>query len=620
MNISPISDVHPSESQLRPVLSDASVDLLQRLKEINTNYFWSNRTLANQLKEVKPIELNKILNCYFLEMVEENCIQDPVQFLDRLADIIPFESLQEAVKDNVEDALKEAQGMLEEAQFYLQMSKEKTSPGIRVRLVAILDGIISIIESIITAFGIGDFFKPAESDLHADFKSQKIMMLMSLFSMITTTILPLLGAATGGLIIGGTLLAIAALSAIWPWIKPKPIHLPANAENWTKQVQSKSFVAQGRKESLDEIAAILKMNRHAILVGPSRVGKSLTAKAFAQAIERGDYPELKGKTVFRINTTDLLDQQASLLGGGNNILNKISAAMGRHRNEIILVLDEIHMACKNDEKIADQLKTFLDEGGEFPHVIGITTEKEYDAHVKENHAFSLRFDRVNIKNTSPDETLKILSDHLLRNSSKPIIQEGVLNNIYDKSCEVEDAPQPAASLKLLKQCIHRTEKTQQSQTEKKITKISNKILSLRSQAAASRGRKKEAGTQIAKLKQEMAELQEALNKEKKELDKLFKSKELLDRVTKETYSLVLKISATAQTALNSKTEKQLKMFLFLHEFLYRSLESHIRGTSEKLGMKMIIDQNLIEEDEAVAANEEPATDGENALLEDLLAS
>src|SRR5205085_1295374 len=151
-------------------------------------------------------------------------------------------------------------------------------------------------------------------------------------------------------------------------IKPKTTHLPANAENWTKQVQNGGFVAQGRKESLDEIANIIKMNRHAILVGPSRVGKSLTAKAFAQAVERGDYPELKGKVVFRINTTDIVGQKASFLGGGNNILNKISAAMGRHRDDIILVLDEIHMACKNNEKIADQLKTFLDEAGEFPHV------------------------------------------------------------------------------------------------------------------------------------------------------------------------------------------------------------------------------------------------------------
>ena len=597
MNVFPINDgVHALQHVPKIVLSKESADILQRLKKINAGYFFRpDSVLVNKLKVVEPVELTKVLKCFFMEMVQEDRITDPVKFLDRLATVIPLAKMQEAVKDDVEDALKEAKGMFEEAKLYLQMTNGNTSPSIRARLSSVLDGIISVIESIITAFGIGDFFKPAESDIHADFKSQKIMMLLSLFSMITTMILPILGAATGGLIIGGTLLGIAALSAIWPFIKPKTTHLPANAENWTKQVQNGGFVAQGRKESLDEIANIIKMNRHAILVGPSRVGKSLTAKAFAQAVERGDYPELKGKVVFRINTTDIVGQKASFLGGGNNILNKISTAMGRHRDDIILVLDEIHMACKNNEKIADQLKTFLDENGEFPHVIGITTEEEYDTHVKDNNAFSLRFDRVDIENTSQDETMRILGDTLLRSRSKPLIKEGALDQIYDKSCEVEDAPQPAASLKLLKRCINRTEKTQKSPTEKKIIEVSNKILSLRSQAAASRGRKKEAKVQIAELEKQISELQEALHKEKKELDKLFKSKDLLDRVTKETYSSVLKISAIAQKTLNSKNEKQLKMFLLLHEFLGRSLESHIEGTAEALGVKAVIDEELIDE-------------------------
>ena len=162
-----------------------------------------------------------------------------------------------------------------------------------------------------------------------------------------------------------------------------------------------NFLAQGRKESLDEMANIIKMNRHPILIGSSYVGKTLTAKAFALAIERGDYPELKGKIVFRINTADLISQKAEI-----NILNKISEMMGRHRQDIILVLDDIHLAYKNNEKIAEQLKLFLDENGAFPHVIGITTNKEYDNYIKDNNHFSLRFDRVNIENTSQNETLK----------------------------------------------------------------------------------------------------------------------------------------------------------------------------------------------------------------------
>lgn len=447
-----------------------------------------------------------------------------------------------------------------------------------------------MIESIVTAFGIGDFFKPAESDLHADFKSNKIMMLLSLFSMITTMILPILGAATGGLIIGGTLLAIAALSVIWPWIKPMPRHLPANAENWTAPTLH-GGVTQGRKESIDEIANILKMGRHAILVGPSRVGKSLAAKAFAQAVARGDYPELQGKAVFRINTADIVGQQASFLGGGNTILNKISAAMGRHRNEIILVFDEIHMACRNQERIADQLKTFLDEHGEFPHVIGITTEEEYNQHVRENTAFSLRFDRVDIQNTSKEETLRILGDTLLKSSSRPLVEDRALERIYTKAIAEEGAPQPATALKILKQCINKTGRTQTSVKEKRVLQISNQIAAIRAQAAA--GRIHSEGEGLRDLEAERTQLQGELCQEKSAIEKLFQSKKLLDRVTQEMYVSVLKISKVAQETISSTTSKQLKMFSLLR-ILEDTLKDHIQKEGQRLGIFLSIQNALVD--------------------------
>lgn len=578
------------------ILSTDSADILQKIKKINSDYFFqTDAILVNKLKIINPIELTKILKCFFKELVCDKTFKDPIKILDRLATVIPLTKMQEAIKPDVADALQEAKDMFEEAKLYLKMTEDHAKPSIKARLASVLDGIISVIESIISAFGIADFFKTAESDIHADFKSQKIMMLLSLFSMISAILLPLLGAAMGGLIVGGTLLTIAALSAIWPFIKPITTHLPANAENWTKQIQNGEFTAQGRKESLDEIANILKMNRHAILVGSSRVGKSLTAKAFVQAIEKGDYPELKGKIVFRINTTDIIGQKSSFLGGGNNILNKISATMGRHRNDIILVLDEIHMACKNNEKIADQLKTFLDENGEFSHVIGITTTEEYDKHVKDNNAFSLRFDRVNIVNTDQDETLKILGTALLRSPSKPIIKEDTLDYIYSESCKVKDAPQPAASLKLMKRCMNKTGKFQKSPTEKKTIDISNKILSLRSRSAACRGRKKDVKVEINKLEQQVKELQKTFLKEQNELNQLFKSKDLLDKITKETYLSVLKVSNFAQKTLNSKNEIEVKRFLLLHKFLGEALESHIEETSNTLSVKAIIDKKLVDE-------------------------
>lgn len=590
MNI--IQQAYTSDFRLPTVeLSKNSSDILEKMKKLPSGIFSrKDHSLINELKTIKPVDLTNILNCFFMEWIQKNGREDPIKMIDRISSIIPLEKLQEAV--NVADVLEEAKNMFEEANHYLKTTEEKSSSTLYSKLSGVLDGIIAVIESIIAAFGLGDFFAPSDNSMQADFKSHKIISLISLFGMISSMVLPLIGLAEGGLVVGGILLAITALSIIWPHIKPMPTHLPANAKNWTKQIQQGTQIVQGRKESLDEIANILKMNRHPILVGPSRVGKSLTAKAFAQAIERGDYPEFKGMKVFRINATDFLDQKPSFLGGGNNILKMISDEMGRYRHRIILVLDEVHKACQGN--IADQLKTFLDEGGEFPHVIGITTNEEYVRYVKDNNAFSLRFDPVAIKNTSVDETLKILSDEILINRSNPIIEQETLEYIYNQS-GVAEAPQPSSSIKLLKKCIIRTGKLQLSPTEKRINELTNHIFSIHAQSAATRGRKKEIRNDILALKKELAERKEQFIEEKKEAANLFRFKDVLDQAAKETYRTVLKASKISHKKLNFNDEKLLKRFLLTHEILYPLLETYIKAKSKDLNINIVIDQDLIDD-------------------------
>ena len=572
-------------------LSADSLDILDRLKKINASFlFTHDSVLQTKLERVSPIDLKRILEKLLLEVLDQGLIKDPLKFLDRLAVVIPFEKMQGAIEcEEFVTALEEAKSMFEAAKYQLQSMKENNHPATRNLLSSLFDGVISVIESVIAAFGIEDFFKPPEGDFHADLKFQKIMMLLTLFSMITTMLVPILGPSTAALVVGGTIFGISAISIIWPFIKPITTHLPANAENWTKQVCS---VAQGRKESLDAIDEIIEMNRHALLVGPSRVGKSLTAKAFARAVERGDYPKLKGMVVFRINTTDLVDQKASFLGGGNSILNKISREMGRHRDRIILVLDEIHSGCKPGVQIADQLKTFLDEHGEFPHVIGITTEREYEEYVQKNVPFSRRFEKVDIKNTTEEETLKILYDIVLKSHSKPIIKPDAINRIYEKSSSLRDSQQPADSIRILERCIIETEKIGKSPAEKEMREVDSKISCLTAQVAACRG----YGITRAyvELDRRRKELQDMLSKEKEKLGALSKSKELLNLVTKDVNLMVIKVDAIAKKSLPSNNIKELKLFILLHHFLGKMLESRIEETARELGVKASITKELVD--------------------------
>lgn len=575
--------------------SKQPTDILSKLLKLNTQFLYrTDPVLIKQLREIQPKDLTHILNRFFEEMIQKYPTKDPIKFLDRLTRVIPLEKLQGGANGATE-ILKEARGMFEEARYYLQMTNEKVSPSLRERLDGAICSAVKIIENVIAAFGVGDFIKVSESELHGDFKSQKMMMLFTLFTTVTTLLVPVVGSAIAALIVGGFFLVTAVLSIIWPRIKPMTSFLPANAENWTLEVRNKTYVGDARKETLDQIANILKMKRHAILVGPSRVGKSLTAKIFAQALARGDYPELKGKVVFRINTAEIIGQQASLLGGGDNILKKISDAMGRHRNNIILVFDEIHMACKNNEKIAEKLKTFLDEGGDFPYVIGITTDIEYEKYVKDNRAFSLRFDKVEVDSTNRDETIKILSDTILNSQSRPLANECALDRIYEKSTQSElHAPQPVTSLTLLKKCINRTGKTQLTSTEKNINDLARKILSLRSRSVACRSGNSEIREQIADLEKQIEGLKKVLVEEKEKIDSVFKMKQLFDRVKLETYKSAIKVSAIAKTKLNTKDQKTVKLFLLLKEVLWPYLESRIIEASKLVGIHTMIDNELVE--------------------------
>jgi len=572
-------------------LSEESKDILQKLKNIKPSYFFSQDTiLQNKLKTINPAELTTILHRIFTDMVQDDTFRDPIKFLDQLSTLIPIETLQEAVKNDIGNALEEAKSMFQEAKIYLA-ANHHPSPPIHAYLSTILDGLCSLLEGFITAFGIGDFFSPPLNQNDAQMKTFKLMTLMSLTQSIASMV-PFLGAAIAGIVIGGFFFSIAALSLIWPMIKPITTYLPANAENWTKELQSNSSVVEGRKESLNDIANILKMDRHAILVGPSRVGKGITAKAFAQAVVNGEYPWLKGKTVFHINTTELLT--SANIFADETVLQKVCKTIGRHAKDIILVLDEIHMACKNNEKIADQLKTMLDEGGVFAHVIGITTSEEYEKYVKENQAFALRFDRVDIENTNRDETLKILSNTVLENSSKLVVDKDAIQYIYEQSQKNPNAPQPITSKNILKRCIGQTGKTQKSLTEKKLIELANRKSSLLFQAAANYERTKQMRIEIMEIEKEELILREIQKKEIKEIDQLFKMKDLLGDVTEETYRTVLKVSTVAQEKLNGKDKKQLTRFLLLNNFVRHTLLDYINTKSKALGVTLVVNKALVD--------------------------
>ena len=115
------------------------------------------------------------------------------------------------------------------------------------------------------------------------------------------------------------------------------------------------------------------------------------------------------------------------------------------------------------------------------------------------------------------------------------------------------------------------------------------------QSVASRSRKDVSKEEIDALEQHLGQLQKKLLDEKQAFEALFQAKELLDRVTRESYQSVVKISKFAKGKLNADGEKEVKKFMLMHDLFMPALETYIKETSSNLGVKAIIDEQLIDE-------------------------
>ncbi len=542
------------------------------LQKIRTHTLESQDAAA-----VQPKELVEALKVVFSETMNEGEAEKSFALLEKVISVIPLQKLEEALE--VKNLLNETKNHFETAKIYFG-TKEVTPLSFYIH--SVLNAVIAVVESLINAFGFGDFFEPSENQEQNERKSYKLMQLSHSFSMFSALMIPVFGEERGLKIFAGFFASIAVLSLVWSKMKPMPTFLPANAKNLSKEVLAGRFFHQVSVGLLEDIEKVFDSGKHPILVGSSRVGKSLTAKAYAE------YATKKGRSVFGINTSNLINRvAASSTGGGNNILEEISKAMGQYRKKIVLVLDEIHMACFPNQPLADQMKSFLDEGGDFPMVIGITTEKEFEDYVEKNEAFRNRFKRINILSTDKDETLRVLSATALRNPSKPILEDQVLDYIYENT-NGEGVPQPYTADNLLKECISLTRETQKSVTEKEVRALSAKILSIRSQDAA-------YGISTANLEQledQLKTLETTFKSEQVELAKLFKAKEAYNRARKMVYESVIKVAEIGKAHLTQKDEEALKRLLVSDRFLKPVFVDYIKTKS--VGVKSIIDKALVD--------------------------
>ncbi len=173
----------------------------------------------------------------------------------------------------------------------------------------------------------------------------------------------------------------------------------------------------GREDELDRVVEILCRRRknNPLLVGEAGVGKTAIAEGLARNIEEGNIPEVLENTI--IYSLDM----AALLAGAKfrgdfeqrlkNVLKEL-AKIHEKGEKSILFIDEIHTVMGagatngGSMDASNLLKPALSSGN--IRCVGSTTHDEFRKFIEKDHAFSRRFQKIDIDEPSLDDTYKIL--------------------------------------------------------------------------------------------------------------------------------------------------------------------------------------------------------------------
>ena len=167
----------------------------------------------------------------------------------------------------------------------------------------------------------------------------------------------------------------------------------------------------GRDKEIARVIEILnrRTKNNPVLIGEAGVGKTAVVEGLAQQIVDGSVPEkLQNKRIISLNMVSMV-QGTGVRGQFEQRMQKLIKEL-KEQSDVILFIDEIHeiVGAGNAEGGMDAgniIKPALARGE--LQLIGATTIKEY-RNIEKDSALARRFQPVDVKEPSIDETIKIL--------------------------------------------------------------------------------------------------------------------------------------------------------------------------------------------------------------------